>query len=336
VGRRIALYFAWDRAAEAAAPLTILDDRFPALFEVRRLFWPAYEALGSWEVSGQGIDGFIEHIFLQNFRLFTQLAKSWTQRPVRVLHRRSNGAPGLLDRELLRECETLIIISFDTRHSAQDVTVAEVSAVQEFLAQPDHAVFVCPHHAIGEVEDLPQPQRLAVQKAEFEHHGDKAIPGQQRFGGFALSLMRALGIPIRNRFGFRPATGSDGQPTPFELVTADHAGLLTGVSTLNSHPHLPHFERLEQSADLLEVLVRQRVDARAPRHPLAPDRRDFDSILQARAGLFGGALFVTDATLWSSAAGGLGELETLWRNVALGQPPTESGSRRHGFLRVSA
>ena len=60
MGRRIALYFAWDRAAEAAAPLTNLDDRFPALFEVRRLFWPAYESLGSREVPEQGIDGFIE------------------------------------------------------------------------------------------------------------------------------------------------------------------------------------------------------------------------------------------------------------------------------------
>jgi hypothetical protein len=160
--------------------------------------------LRSGEVSEQGIEGFIDHIFPPNLRLFAQLTESWTNRPVRLFHRRSNAAPVLLDPELLRECETLIIISFDTRHSAQEVTPAEVIAGQDFLAQPDHAVFVCPHHAIGDVEDRPEPQRLAVQKAEFAHHGDKAIPGQQRFGSFALSLMHALGIPIRNRFGFRP------------------------------------------------------------------------------------------------------------------------------------
>lgn len=190
----------------------------PGPFEVRRLFWPTYESLRSGQVSEQGIEGFIDHIFPPNFRLFAQLTESWTQRPVRLFHRRSNAAPVLLDRELLRECETLIIISFDTRHSAQEVTPTEVIAVKEFLAQPDHALFVCPRHAIGDVEDFPEPQRLAVQKAEFAHHGDKAIPGQQRFGGFALSLMRALGIPIRNRFGFRPATGRDGQPTPFPIA----------------------------------------------------------------------------------------------------------------------
>jgi hypothetical protein len=96
--------------------------------------------------------------------------------------------------------------------------------------------------------------------------------------------------------------------------------MLTDVSTLNLHPHLPHFERLEQSANLLEVVVRQRIDVRAPPHPFAPDREDFDSILQARPDLFGGTLFVTDATIWSSTAGGLSELQTLWRNVALGPP----------------
>src|ERR1700722_8870211 len=245
------MYFGWDRAAEAAAPLSTLDDRFPALFEARRLFWPAYEALGSEAVPEQGIAGFIDHIFLANYRLFAERTESWTQQPVRVLHRRSNAAPVLLDRKLLGECDTLIVISFDTRHSAQEVTPAEVAAVREFLAHPEHTVFVCPHHDIGDEGDEAEP--LAIQKAEFEHHGDKAIPGRQRFGYFALSLMRGLGIPIRNRFGFRPACAADRRPMPFVRTSAERAGLLTDLSTLNLHPHLPHFERLEQSVDLLEV-----------------------------------------------------------------------------------
>jgi hypothetical protein len=145
--------------------------RFPALFEVRRLFWPAYETLGSGAIPEQGIAEFIDHIFLPNFRLFTQLTESWTQEPVRVLHRRSNAAPVLLDRELI---------------------------------------------------------------------------------------------------------------------------------------------------DLLEVVVRQRIDERAASHPFAGERRDFDSVLRSRANLFEGVLFVTDATLWNSASGGLNELQKLWRNVALG------------------
>jgi hypothetical protein len=69
MGRRIAMYFAWDRIAETVAPLGELDNRFPALFEVRRLFWPGYETLAQ-APGGQGIDGFLETIFLQNFALF--------------------------------------------------------------------------------------------------------------------------------------------------------------------------------------------------------------------------------------------------------------------------
>jgi hypothetical protein len=318
VGRRITIYFAWDRAAEAAASLSILDDRFPALFEVRRVFWPTYEALGSAIVPEQGIAGFIDHIFLPNFRLFAQLTQSWTQEPVRILHRRSNGTPVLLDAQVLGDCDTLIVISFDTRYSCQEVTPAETIAVHEFLSHPNHTVFVCPHHDIGDAGD--QPESLAIQKAEFEHHGDKAIPGQQRFGYFALSLMRSLGTPIRNRFGLRPAVAANGQPMPFVRISTAHAGLLTDLATLNLHPHLPHFERLEQSADLLEVVVRQRIDERAAPHPFARERRDFDSVLQSRADLFAGALFVTDATLWTSAFGGLNELQKLWRNVALANP----------------
>jgi hypothetical protein len=39
--RQVAMYFAWSRPDEAAAPLGILEDRFPALFELRRLRWPS-------------------------------------------------------------------------------------------------------------------------------------------------------------------------------------------------------------------------------------------------------------------------------------------------------
>ena len=48
--------------------MSVLEDRFPALFEIHRLSWPTYESLRSGEVSEQGIEGFIDHIFLPNFR----------------------------------------------------------------------------------------------------------------------------------------------------------------------------------------------------------------------------------------------------------------------------
>ncbi len=39
------MYFVWDRTAEISAPLGELSNRFPALYELRRLMWPRYESL---------------------------------------------------------------------------------------------------------------------------------------------------------------------------------------------------------------------------------------------------------------------------------------------------
>lgn len=316
--RRIAMYFAWDRAAEAAAPLGILENRFPALFEVRRLFWPHYETLADPRSYDQGIEGFLEQIFLANFRLFTQRVQTLTGYPVQILHRRSHTAGVALDTSWLSRLDTLIIISFDGPQSCQQVLPAEVRAIEEFLDDPAHSLFVCPHHDIGDSHDLPGQQAQERQQLEFAHHGDKAIPAQQHFGDFALSLMRGLDLPIRNRFGLRPALQADGTPAPIEVTAVDRRGLLAGVHTLNGHPHLPHFERLEGSRELLEVLVRQRIDPAAPAHPFGADGHTrFDAMLQATPAAAAGSLIVADATLWSAAAGGLESLEKLWCNVAL-------------------
>jgi len=35
------LYFAWSRPGETGASLTVIDDRFPSIFELRRLFGEA-------------------------------------------------------------------------------------------------------------------------------------------------------------------------------------------------------------------------------------------------------------------------------------------------------
>src|SRR5580698_3780857 len=316
--RRIAMYFAWDREAEAAAPLGILDNRFPALFEVRRLFWPRYEGLADPECYDQGIDGFLELIFLANFRRFAQLVQTWTGYPVRIVQRRWQAGSVLLDAKWLSQIDTLIIISFDGPQSCQLATAAELTAIEEFLDDPAHTVFVCPHHDIGDTHAMPVEEAKNRQRVEFDHHGDRAVPGQQRFGGFALSLMRGLDLPIRNRFGLRPAQAPDGGPALVELTGLDRRGLLAGVHTLNAHPHLPHFERLEGSRELLEVLVRQRIDPGAPPHPFGgAGRTQFDAMLQATPAAAAGCLIVADATLWSSAAGGMESLEKLWCNVAL-------------------
>jgi hypothetical protein len=204
MGRRIAMYFAWDRVAEIVAPLGELDNRFPALFEVRRLFWPGYETLAH-APEGQGIDGFLETIFRQNFARFGEEVAALTGQPMRQIQRRAAGGETPLDAALLDEIDTLIVISFDSQRTGQAAAEAEISAVRAFLARPDAMLFVCPHHDVGDTEGLASDTARERQVAEFRHHGDIALPGQQRFGGFGLSLMAGLGVPIRNRFGLRPA-----------------------------------------------------------------------------------------------------------------------------------
>jgi hypothetical protein len=308
------MYFAWDRPAEIGAPLGELDNRFPALFEVRRLFWPAYEAL-SHAPGGQDIEGFLEAIFLQNFSLFSKQVAALTGQPARQVQRRTAEGEIPLDAALLDTVDTLIVISFDSQRTGQTASMAEVAAVREFLARPNTMLFVCPHHDVGDIEGLAPDAALARQVAEFHHHGDIALPGQQRFGGFGLSLMAGLGAQIRNRFGLRPAHTEAGEPAPFKRVAEDRFGILADVPHLNLHPHLPHYERAGTGADALEVLARQVVQPDAPAHPVMPGGSDFDAILQSRpeAGL--GRLVVCDATLWSSTAGGLQGLQIFWKNV---------------------
>ena len=314
MARRIAMYFAWDRDAETGAPLGDLNNRFPALFEVRRLFWPDFEALAH-APGGQGIDGFLEAIFLRNFAGFGEQVAALTGQPLRRIQRRTADGETPLDAALLDEVDTLVVISFDSQRTGQAATDAEIAAARAFLARPDSMLFVCPHHDIGDTEGLAPDAALKRQLAEFHHHGDIALPGQQRFGGFGVSLMAGLGAPIRNRFGLRPARADDGDPAPFEQVAEDRFGILGGVPYLNLHPHLPHYERLGAGVDALEVLARQTVQPKAPAHPVVAPGGAFDAILQARPGAGLGQLVVCDATLWSSTAGGLQGLQAFWKNV---------------------
>ncbi len=80
------------------------------------------------------------------------------------------------------------------------------------------------------------------QLAEFLHHGDRSIPPQQGFGGFARALLAGLGIPVENRYGLRPLLNPDGTPAPIEVEAGlDDLRLLAGVSALNLHPQSAAF-----------------------------------------------------------------------------------------------
>ncbi len=247
-GRQVALYFAWSRPDEVAAPLGVLEDRFPALFELRRLRWPRLEQFADPTKFDQGVGGFLDNIQLANFQVFADLATSWSGNPLRRAERKTDAGWRSLDAEFLSGVDTLIVVSFDSVRTKQRASDTEIAAVRAFLDNPDHTLFVCPHHDIGNTDGLSEPERLARQELEFRHHGDTAIPARQGFGDFGISLLDGLGLEVRNRFGLRPAKRPDGSPAPLEIAgELDRAGLMEGVSTFNLHPHLPHFERLGDS-----------------------------------------------------------------------------------------
>lgn len=323
--RSVLVYYAWSRPEEVGAPLAVIDNRFPALFESRRMLYPRLAELSDPAAVDQGIGGFLDHIMRPNFSAFVAHVQAQTGRAVRELERNDGTGVVALDAALLDGVDTLIVISFDSVRTGQWPHPDEVEAVRRFLGDADHLVAVCPHHDIGSVPDSAHTQTLARQTAEFLHHGDRTIPPQQRFGGYACALLAALGVPVVNRFGLRPAAAADGAPAPILAVHgADRLGLLSQVPTFNLHPHLPHFECLEGGQAQMEVLAQQPLDLGAPPHPFARDGRTcFDALLQSRPGTFAGTLLVGDATLWSSTAGGVESLRQLWSNVV--------GRRRASF-----
>jgi hypothetical protein len=324
-GRKIALYYAWSRPEEVGAPLAVIDNRFPTLFESRRMAYPRLEELSDTNRFAQGIAGFLDHIMKRNFAAFVAQASAQTGNLVGELERvEDDGKQIPLDDALLGELDTLIVISFDSLRSRQRASEAEIRAAKSFLAKRGNLMFVCLHHDIGDAAGLAHDERLALQTAHFLHHGDRTIPPQQGFGGFGRSLLAGLGIPVENRFGLRPASEPDGTPAAIDVAAdSDRLALLTGVPTFNLHPHLPHFERLEGAVDKLDVLARQRIDLAAPPHQFTQGGRStFDAMLQSRRGVFAGDVVVADTTLWSSTAGGVESLRRFWANVASRQIPS--------------
>lgn len=317
VTRQVLVYYAWSRPGEIDAPLHVIDDRFPALFESRRMGFPRFHEFSDPQEFDQSIAGFLDHIMKRNFTAFVDLATALTGQKVREIERvADDGTLTPLDTGILNGVDTLIVISFDSLRTVQTAATSEIEAVRAFLADTDHLAFVCPHHDIGDITDVPEDESLQRQIEEFHHHGDKTIPPRQRFGGYARSLLAGLGVPVENRFGLRPAAVADGSPAPIEIeTTLDRLGLLENVSSFNLHPHLPQLERHGEAVAKLDVLARQRIDLDAPPHPFTRDRASFDALLQSRQDAFAGSLLVSDTTLWSSTAGGVDSLRQLWANV---------------------
>lgn len=310
-GRRFLLYFAWSRPAECDINLAILENRYPTLFEFRRALWPILDELRY--KPNQMVDGFLDHVVLSDFELFRSLIKEKTGNEVAVMQRvLDTGSESQLTQEMLRQYDTIIIVSLDHFRSGQHATDVEVQFISEFLAMPEKCAVICPHHDIGGVCTQPE------QEIEYRHHGDGLIPPQQQIGGFARSLMAAVGYPIENRYGLNPARDSQGRPAELLINRdADTSQILQGVATFNLHPHLPHLYVPSSLSETVTVLARQSINLAASEHPFVTEgNRHFNAFLQIKSENIAGQLYICDATLWSSAFGGTESLNHLWANFS--------------------
>jgi hypothetical protein len=137
--RRIALYYAWSRPGEIGAPLEVIENRFPSLFESCRMQYPRFEELSDPSRFDQSVAGFLDHIMKKNFTAFVEQAAAQTGHPVIELERiHDDGGRVPLGDDLLRTIDTLIIISFDSLRTEQKADDGELRAVRSYR-KPDGA-----------------------------------------------------------------------------------------------------------------------------------------------------------------------------------------------------
>ena len=312
--RRLSIYWSWSYPWESQRDLTEIENRFSTMTEVRRVAWPNYEKpeWGSAQFL-QGIAGTLE-LFHRSALSFQQIAGEATGHPVGVFQRIDQaGCKQPIDERILDDCDTLLVFGLDHLASGEEAASEEIEAINEWLKREDTCLLLAPHHDVGFTDDLEQRQ------VEYKHHGDALVPRQQRFSSYARSLLKALQIPVWNRWGLRPAL-AEGTRDIAPLTSfrdLDKLGLLNNVPTLNFHPHLPHYELTNGDAKTVQVLARQPIDPNRPHPFAAAGNTEFNCLLWlSPAGRRAGDIVMVDSTNFTTLFGGTDSLKNFWKNLA--------------------
>ncbi|WP_019927486.1 hypothetical protein [Nocardia sp. BMG111209] len=312
--RRIGIYWAWSYPWEAQRDPAEIYNRFSTITEVRNAAWPAYET-PDFESANflQGIAGTLE-LFHRSTLAFQRVAGAATGHPVAVFQRVDQAGYHLpIDERILADTDTLMVFGLDHLLAGQEADAGEVDALREWLRRDGTCLLLAPHHDVGFTDDLTQRQ------TEYHHHGDPLVPRQQRFSGYTRSLMAALDVPVHNIWGLRPAVVADtGRIAPLtRFPDLDRPGLLDNVTTLNFHPHLPHYQLTGPESDAVRVLGRQRVDPTRP-HPFTDaGDTEFNAVIWLPpGGDRAGDIVLVDSTNFTTLFGGTDSLRNLWHNLA--------------------
>jgi hypothetical protein len=313
--RRVSIYWTWSYPWEANRDIADMDNRFSTMTEVRRVAWPAYET-PEWNAKNflQGIAGTLE-LFHRSTLGFQKVVGETTGYPVAVFQRVDQAGYKLpIDERILADTDTLMVFGLDHLVSEQEASPEEIAAIREWLKREGTCLMLGPHHDVGFTSDMKQRQM------EYLHHGDPLVPRQQRFSQYTRSLMKALDVPVINKFGLRPAVvKSAGEIAPLTInKDLDRLGLLNAVTTFNFHPHLPHYALITEDTKSVHVLSRQPIDLDRP-HPFTEaGNTEFNSLIwmppkDERAG----HILLADSTIFTTLFGGTDSLENFWRNLAM-------------------
>jgi len=314
--RRFSVYWTWSYPWESNRDVTELDNRFSTMTEVRRVAWPTYETPEySEKMFLQAIAGTLELFHLSIVR-FQQVVGEATGQPVIDYQRIDQAGQKLpIDERILADTDTLMVFGLDHLVTEQEAAPEEIEAIRKWLTRQGTTLVLSPHHDVGSSNDVTQRQM------EYRHHRDALVPRQQRFGRYTRSLMKALGVPVENRWGLRPATveGTRNQIAPLTTFRdLDPRGFLEGVKTFNFHPHLPHYALTTDDTKSIRLLARQPVDLSRP-HPFTEaGEREFNMFLwmppsSGRAG----DILLADSTIFTTLFGGDESLERFWKNLAV-------------------
>jgi hypothetical protein len=313
--RRFSIYWTWSYPWEANSDLTVMDNRFSTMTEVRRVLWPQYETEAySAKMFLQGIAGTLELFHLGLLRFQGAVGEA-TGHPVAVYQRIDQaGQKQQIDHGLLDDTDTLMVFGLDHMVTEQEAAPEEIEALREWLTREGTCLMLGPHHDVGVSDDF------KVRAMEYAHHGDALVPRQQRFGRYTRSLMKGLGVPVENQWGLHPATvkGTTQLQPLIKTDDLDPRGWLQGVKSFNFHPHLPHYAVTADDANAIRVLARQPIDMSHP-HPFTEaGNRDFNMFLwMPPSGERAGDILLADSTIFTTLFGGDESLDRFWNNIAM-------------------
>jgi len=311
--RRMSIYVSWTYPGEANQDITVLDNRYSTMTEVRRVNWPNYE----WAeplTFNQGIAGSLE-LFFRAWMPFQKVIEEKTGYVVPVFQRVDQAGYQLpLDERVLGDVDTLLVFGLDLLRAEQEATTEEIEAVRQFLTREGTCLILGPHHDVGRSNDLQEREE------EYLHHGDALVPRQQRFATYVRSLMRGLGVPVENRWGLRPAVlMGTREIAPLSIARdLDTRGYLEGVTSFNLHPHLPHYEITTNDTSSIHVLAKQPIDMSRPPHPFTrAGNREFNAFVRLPpSGTRAGDILLADSTIFSTLFGVSASLKQFWLNLA--------------------